>query len=140
MLRAPRLVIAVEALALLGCLVGALLAGPLSAAAGEASPPAAAPPQCAECADAPELDDASYRDLVTDAQRLLRLRGFDPGPLDGQMGLRTRRAIRAYQAAERSRGVLEARQGPAPGEAKPIDPAAGPEPVRVGPEGAAATN
>ena len=140
MLRAPGPVIAVEALVLLGCTIGALLAGPPWAAAGEASPPAAAPPQCAECADAPELDDGSYRDLVADAQRLLRLRGFDPGPLDGQMGLRTRRAIRAYQAAERSRGVLEARKGPQPSEAKPIDPAAGPELVRIGPAGAAANN
>ncbi len=142
MVRTPGPAIAVEALGLLGCMIGALVAGPAWAApAGQGSAPAATPPpQDAEVADAPELDDASYRDLVTDAQRLLKLRGFDPGPLDGQIGLRTRRAIRAYQAAARSRGVLEALKGPPPLEANASDPAARPELVRLGPADPAASD
>ncbi len=122
MLRAPGPVVTVEAATLLGCLIGALAAGPaLAASAGKASPPATAAPADAEIGDAPELDDASYPDLVADAQRLLMLRGFDPGPIDGQLGLRTRRAIRAYQADARSRGVLEALTGPAAAESSVAD-------------------
>ena len=34
---------------------------------------------------------------VTDAQKRLRDLGYDPGPVDGQMGAKTRAAIRAYQ-------------------------------------------
>ena len=62
---------------------------------------------------------------MTDAQRLLRLRGFNPGPLDGQIGLRTRQAIRAFQADVRTRGVVQALQGPPPDD-QGIEPAAGP--------------
>lgn len=36
---------------------------------------------------------------VLDAQRLLRERGFDPGPLDGIYGERTEAAVRAFQSA-----------------------------------------
>jgi peptidoglycan hydrolase-like protein with peptidoglycan-binding domain len=118
-------------LALLGCLIGALMAGAAPAAAADpaaadpASAPGVAPSENED--DAPVLDDKSVRDLVTDAQRLLMLRGFDSGPLDGTIGLRTRRAIRAYQAAARAHGVLEAMKPASPGE-KVIQPAAGPEP------------
>jgi peptidoglycan hydrolase-like protein with peptidoglycan-binding domain len=126
MVRTPGPVIA--ALALLGCGGGALAAGPV--------PPGQAAAQSAEVAEPPEQDDASYRDLVTDAQRLLMLRGFDPGPLDGHIGLRTRRAMRAYQADVRTRGVVEALKGPSP-EANGIAPAAGQGPVGVGPAAAA---
>jgi hypothetical protein len=59
-----------------------------------------------------ELDELSLRDLVADAQRLLRRRGYDPGPIDGQVGWRTQRAIREYQALARSHGYLEALNGP----------------------------
>jgi peptidoglycan hydrolase-like protein with peptidoglycan-binding domain len=136
MLERPGPVVAVEALALLGCLIGALAAGPAGAAsAGKASPAAAASAKDAEVPDAPDLDDGSYQDLVTDAQRLLTLRGFDPGPLDGQIGVRTRRAIRAYQADARARGVLEASKPP-PAEAEAIHPAAGPQPEHAGPASA----
>ena len=100
--------------ALGGPLVGPALAGP---AASQAS--AEAPAGDAENADSPDLDEApTYVDLVADAQRQLNLRGFDPGPIDGQLGLRTLRAIRAYQADARARGILEALKGPAPLEAK----------------------
>jgi peptidoglycan hydrolase-like protein with peptidoglycan-binding domain len=37
------------------------------------------------------------RDLVVAVQRLIRADGFDPGPIDGLVGPRTRRAILAYQ-------------------------------------------
>jgi peptidoglycan hydrolase-like protein with peptidoglycan-binding domain len=141
MFRAPDSVISIQGTVLLGCLMGALAAGPtLAAPAGQASPPSAASSQAAQAADAPEMDDASYRDLVADAQRLLMLRGFDPGPIDGQLGLRTRQAIRAYQATARSRGVLEALKGPPPDEAKAIDAAARPDGGRVEPAASPATN
>jgi peptidoglycan hydrolase-like protein with peptidoglycan-binding domain len=39
---------------------------------------------------------------VLDLQRRLHLLGFDPGPLDGRMGPKTRAAIKAFQ---KSRGV-----------------------------------
>ena len=139
MSRAREPVISIEGTALLGCLLAALAAGPaLAAPAAKASPPSAASSQDAKAADAPEMDDASYPDLVADAQRLLRLRGFDPGPIDGQLGRRTRGAIRAYQAAARARGVLEALKGPAPAEA--IDRPGRPELVHLEPAASAASN
>jgi peptidoglycan hydrolase-like protein with peptidoglycan-binding domain len=126
------------AIVVLGGLTLALMAGTASGAgAGQGSRAGAAPAKNAEIADPPELDDASPRDLVTDAQRLLRLRGFDPGPLDGAVGVRTREAIRAYQAAARAQGMLEAMRRPGPGQARPVEPAAGP--ARVAPPAAAAT-
>ncbi|WP_417773547.1 peptidoglycan-binding protein [Stappia sp.] len=39
------------------------------------------------------------RELVKNVQQLLAARGFDPGGADGQVGPRTRDAVRAYQAA-----------------------------------------
>ena len=63
--------------------------------------------------DHPELDEERLVDLVADAQRRLQLSGYDPGPIDGRMGLRTQRAIRAYQAEARHSGMLEALKGPA---------------------------
>jgi peptidoglycan hydrolase-like protein with peptidoglycan-binding domain len=74
-------------------------------------------------ADEADLDEASLDDLVADAQRMLSLRGFNPGPIDGQLGPRTRQAIRSYQEAVRADGLLEALTG----EPRP---AAGPESQR----------
>jgi peptidoglycan hydrolase-like protein with peptidoglycan-binding domain len=139
MFRLPGSIISVETMALLGCLIGALAAGP-ALAAPAAKAPSPAPPRDSEVADAPDLDDASYRDLVTDAQRLLTLRGFDPGPLDGQLGLRTRQAIRAYQAEARSRGVLEALKGPAAASSNVADVPGRPDPLAVEPAASAATD
>lgn len=98
--------------------------------ASEARQLADAAAEDVEIGDGPEVDEDSLHDLVSDAQRLLRLRGYDPGPLDGRLGLRTQRAIRAYQATARSRGYLEALKGP---EIPAREPAAGPphELVRV---------
>ena len=42
---------------------------------------------------------ADPRELVMNVQRLLAARGFDPGTPDGQIGPRTREAVRAYQEA-----------------------------------------
>lgn len=35
--------------------------------------------------------------MVLEAQRLLKQRGFDPGPIDGIPGKRTQEAIRSFQ-------------------------------------------
>lgn len=40
----------------------------------------------------------SFKQLVTDIQRLLTELGYSPGPVDGAMGERTRQAIRRYQS------------------------------------------
>ena len=39
----------------------------------------------------------SLNQAVTNLQSQLAARGYDPGPIDGMMGERTRAAIRAYQ-------------------------------------------
>ena len=70
-----------------------------------------AAPENQEEPDGAELDEERLVDLVADAQRRLQLSGYDPGPIDGRMGLRTQRAIRAYQAAARRGGTLEALKG-----------------------------
>ncbi len=93
---------------LLACAVAALMAGLAAAAPADRG----GAEETIEIGDGPELDEASLEDLVADAQRLLSLRGFDPGPIDGQLGLRTQRAIRAYQDTARSHGTLEALKGP----------------------------
>jgi hypothetical protein len=98
------------------CALGVALAG-LGAGLAGAAPAARAAPEDAEIGDGPELDEESLEDLVADAQRLLNLRGFDPGPIDGQLGVRTQQAIRVYQHTARSHGTLEALKGP------PIDAA-----------------
>lgn len=43
--------------------------------------------------------DLSNRRLVASVQKALRAVGFDPGPVDGLVGPRTRSAVRAYQEA-----------------------------------------
>ncbi len=141
MLRPPGSIITLAAVAPLGCLIGAFAAGPALAAPAGAAPPLAAATQNADVPDAPEVDDASYRDLIADAQRLLALRGFDPGPIDGRVGLRTREAIRAYQAVARSEGVLEAVKGPPPDGRDLVDlPGRSPGLIRLEPPAAAASD
>jgi peptidoglycan hydrolase-like protein with peptidoglycan-binding domain len=90
-----------------------------AAPADEAVGPAAVAPDRQTGADGPELDEQRLVDLVADAQRRLQLSGYDPGPIDGRMGLRTQRAIRAYQAAARRNGTLEALKGPGREDAAP---------------------
>ena len=104
-------------LAVVAALVGAAVLLPPGAAfvapAIEVADPAAVAAEDQEEPDSPELDEERLLDLVADAQRLLQLSGYDPGPIDGRLGLRTQRAIRAYQAAARRSGTLEALKGPA---------------------------
>ena len=56
----------------------------------QAAPAAGAAPQAV--AAQPNLNQA-----VSNLQSQLAARGYDPGPIDGVMGERTRQAIRAYQ-------------------------------------------
>lgn len=119
-------------LAALGCAAPLLPAGAVVAAlAGETADPAVLAPDDPadhrETADGPEVDEERLVDLVADAQRRLQLNGYDPGPIDGRMGLRTQRAIRAYQAAARRDGTLEALKGPARDGAAPRPELAGSE-------------
>ncbi|NKN32767.1 hypothetical protein HF203_05985 [Marichromatium bheemlicum] len=55
--------------------------------------------------DAPELSNA----LVRRVQRWLVAHGFDPGPIDGLIGPRTRAAIRAFERAQGqpARGAID---------------------------------
>ena len=120
MIRAPGSLLAVAALAALAGLPDWLV-GPASADAGAVTQESLSGD--VEMGDEPELDDASLRDLVADAQRILTLRGYDAGPIDGRLGLRTQRAIRIYQDAARQQGYLEAIKGPQ--LAEPSGPAGG---------------
>jgi peptidoglycan hydrolase-like protein with peptidoglycan-binding domain len=47
--------------------------------------------------DLTALDGSARQDLAIAIQIQLKLLGFDPGPIDGNMGARTRAAIRAYR-------------------------------------------
>jgi Putative peptidoglycan binding domain len=110
LIRPSRSFIVIAALAALAGPAGWLGAG--VASANEVLQPADVAPEDVETGGGPELNEESLHDLVADAQRLLQLRGYDPGPIDGRFGWRTQRAIRAYQATARSRGYLEALKGP----------------------------
>ena len=46
----------------------------------------------------PNAGTESTRDRIANLQRALRRLGYDPGPVDGVPGTRTRAAIRAFQA------------------------------------------
>ena len=48
--------------------------------------------------NAPNAGAESTRDRIANLQRALRRLGYDPGPVDGIPGARTRAAIRAFQA------------------------------------------
>ncbi len=100
------------ALAISGCLALVLGAGPAAAGGRPVTivptlKPASAMDDVEAAAEA-DMDETSLRDLVTDAQRILTLGGFDPGPIDGRLGLRTRRAIQAYQETARTNRSLAA--------------------------------
>jgi len=63
----------------------------------------------------------SFPPPVADVQRALQAAGFDPGPIDGRMGRRTRSALKAFQSANdlkptgevnaQTWGVLQEEQG-----------------------------
>lgn len=68
------------------------------------SPPAGSPDRASLSAPAATeegrlLAEAGADQVVRSLQRALAQAGFDPGPVDGEMGSFTRRAIRAYQSA-----------------------------------------
>ena len=44
-------------------------------------------------------DRAMYNAKVEDSQRMLRKQGFNPGPVDGKIGWRTRQAVKDFQKA-----------------------------------------
>lgn len=56
-------------------------------------------------ADHPTIRQGSRGAAVARAQRALRDRGYDPGPIDGIFGRRTTRAVRAYQADRENESV-----------------------------------
>ncbi len=114
MIRPPGSLPALAAVAALAGLAGWLAMDPARADAGAVAVADDALSGKVEIGNDPELDEESLRDLVADAQRILTLRGYDAGPIDGRLGLRTQRAIRAYQDAARQQGYLEAIKGPRP--------------------------
>lgn len=58
-------------------------------------------PQGSDMPDAcPLLSQGSRGPFVREAQTLLRNRGFDPGPIDGIFGTRTRSAVIAFQRSQ----------------------------------------
>ncbi len=113
--------------AISGCLALVLGAGPAAAGGRPVTiVPALKPASAMDGIDAAaeaEMDEGSLRDLVSDAQRMLTLDGFDPGPIDGRLGLRTRRAIQAYQETARTNRSLA-----------DVKPAVRPRPELVGGE------
>ncbi|MEE8500964.1 MAG: YSC84-related protein [Kiloniellales bacterium] len=67
----------------------------IARARGDAAPATQAPAAQAPATQAPTAQDYN----VTVIQAALAAKGYDPGPIDGQMGAKTREAIRQYQAA-----------------------------------------
>ncbi len=67
----------------------------IARARGDAAPASQAPAAQAPATQAP----AAQAYNVTVIQAALAAKGYDPGPIDGQMGAKTRKAIRQYQAA-----------------------------------------
>ncbi len=67
----------------------------IARARGDAAPATQAPAAQAPATQAPAAQDYN----VTVIQAALAAKGYDPGPIDGQMGAKTRAAIRQYQGA-----------------------------------------
>ena len=67
----------------------------LARARGDAVPTTQAPAALAPAAQTPTAQEYN----VTVIQAALAAKGYKPGPIDGQMGAKTREAIRRYQAA-----------------------------------------
>lgn len=67
----------------------------IARARGEAAPATQAPASQAPASSAPAAQGYN----VTVIQAALAAKGYQPGPIDGQMGAKTREAIRQYQAA-----------------------------------------
>lgn len=70
----------------------------IARARGDAAPAAQAP--AAPATQAPAAQTPATQEYnLTVIQAALAAKGYDPGPIDGQMGAKTREAIRQYQAA-----------------------------------------
>ncbi|MBI4639779.1 MAG: peptidoglycan-binding protein, partial [Candidatus Tectomicrobia bacterium] len=48
----------------------------------------------------PEIEQLQEKIRVMEAQAILRDLGFDPGPVDGKLGPKTKEALRRFQAAQ----------------------------------------
>lgn len=87
-------------------------APPAMALPAPAAPPSAAAPLAAASVATPELPPAQNmpangvraltNDEVREMQAWLKAFGFDPGPIDGVPGSRTKAAIKRYQAARQA--------------------------------------
>lgn len=55
-------------------------------------------PEAQTASGATQVAANSFRQMVLDIQRMLTELGYQPGPVDGSMGERTRQAIRRYQS------------------------------------------
>ncbi len=75
---------------------------PLEQKAPKVAEPSRARTPPASTQPVPSSEPSLGRDLARETQRLLTELGYDPGPIDGAYGRRTRRAIEAYQ---RDRGL-----------------------------------
>ena len=72
----------------------------IARARGDAVPTTQAPAAQAPAAQAPAAQTPTAQDYnLTVIQAALAAKGYKPGPIDGQMGAKTREAIRQYQAA-----------------------------------------
>ena len=60
--------------------------------------------------DGDDEDDTSTNNNVSDTQQLLKAAGFDPGPIDGIIGPKTKAAAEAYINAARGQKQLNARR------------------------------
>jgi len=69
---------------------------PTAASTGSAVAPASASAPAAGAAPLPTEESARVREI----QKALKAAGFDPGPLDGHLGQKTRTAIRDFQTAQ----------------------------------------
>ncbi|MFN3428644.1 MAG: peptidoglycan-binding protein [Candidatus Sericytochromatia bacterium] len=93
--------------------------------------PAPAPAVPTSVTGQPKLSQGAQGPAVKDLQQALKTHGFDPGPVDGDFGPRTRGAVIAFQQA---RGlVVDGLVGPqtwgALGQSAPAGPAPAPAPV-----------
>ena len=92
---------------------------------------------------APPTAVAKADRALRQAQEMLEKRGFDPGPIDGLMGTRTRRALREFQRAaelpvtgrldRKTRAALRPKKRPDAGKSKPASAASKPVPEEAKP-------
>ncbi|WP_306770225.1 peptidoglycan-binding protein [Mycobacterium sp. KBS0706] len=117
---------------------------PSAAATPAPPPPATAPP--AASGNVPRAPARAVPDpAIAELQRALASRGFDPGPVDGRMGRRTRAAIEQAERAEGlpptgrpSPALIERLARPPPASPQPTQPATAQPPPAASAEAASA--